>query len=71
MFTKSFQTRLDEAAKVFVSALDKLKSVQADITAQIADNDSQIQKLNQENSDLESMKSKTEKQIGEISKFIG
>lgn len=44
---------------------------QTDLTAQIADNDSQIQKLNQENSDLESMKAKTEKQIGEISKFIG
>lgn len=71
MFTKSFQTRLDEAAKVFVCALDKLKSVQSDLTAQIADNDSQIQKLSQENSDLESMKAKTEKQIGEISKFIG
>lgn len=70
MFTKSFQTRLDEAAKVFVAALDKLKSVHSDISNQITDNDSQIQKLNDENSDLQSLKSKTEKQISEISKFV-
>lgn len=70
MFTKSFQTRLDEASKVFVAALDKLKSVHSDISNQITDNDSQIQKLNDENSDLQSLKSKTEKQISEISKFV-
>lgn len=70
MFTKSFQTRLDEAAKVFVAVLDRLKSVHSDISNQITDNDNQIQKLSNENSDLQSLKSKTEKQISEISKFV-
>lgn len=71
MFTKSFQTRIEEANKVFVSAIEKLKSVHTDIITQIADNASQMEKLKDENTSLDSMKSKTEKQIEEIGKFIG
>ena len=71
MFTKSFQTRLEEANKVFVSALEKLKSIQSDITTRMAENNSQIQQLNEENTSLDSMKAKTGKQIGEIEKLIG
>lgn len=70
MFTKSFQTRIEEANKVFVSAIEKLKSVHADILTQIADNASQMEKLKEDNVSLDSMKSKTEKQIDEITKFI-
>lgn len=72
MFTdKSFQSRIDEANKVFFSALEKLKTVQADILTRIGDNQSQIQKLNTENTELDSMKAKTEKQIEQIGKFVG
>lgn len=71
MFTKSFQTRIEEANKVFVSALEKLKSIQSDIATRITDNNSQIQQLTAENGSLDSMKAKTEKQIGEIEKLIG
>lgn len=70
MFTKSFQTRIEEANKVFVSAIEKLKSVHTDILTQIADNASQMEKLKEDNVSLDSMKSKTEKQIEEITKFI-
>ena len=68
---KSFQSRIEEANKVFVSALEKLKSVQTDICNWMTENKNQIQKLNEENEGLESMKSQTEKQIIEIGKFIG
>lgn len=70
MFTKSFQTRIEEANKVFVSAIEKLKSVHADIVTQIADNTNQMEKLKEDNTSLDSMKSKTEKQMEEIGKFI-
>lgn len=70
MFTKSFQTRIEEANKVFVSAIEKLKTVHADITGQIADNNKQIEALKEVNASLDQMKSKTEKQIEEIGRFI-
>lgn len=70
MFAKSFQTRIEEANKVFVSAIEKLKSVHADITSQISDNTSQMEKLKEDNSSLDAMKSRTEKQIEEIGRFI-
>lgn len=71
MFTKSFQTRIEEANKVFVSALEKLKVIQTDIINQMDDNDGQITKLKEENTGLETMKSKTERQIVAIQKIIG
>lgn len=70
MFSKSFQTRIEEANKVFVSALEKLKSVHTDIANQIANNNSQIETLKEDNASLDTMKVKTEKQIEEIGRFI-
>lgn len=71
MFTdKSFQSRIEEANKVFSVAVEKLKSVKTDILARTSSNQSQIQKLTEENSELDSMNAKTEKQIEEISRFI-
>lgn len=35
---KSFQSRIEEANKVFVSALEKLKSVQTDICNRMTEN---------------------------------
>lgn len=71
MFTgKSFQNRIEDANKVFVSAIEKLKAIQGDITGRISENKTQIQKLTEENAELSSMKAKTDKQISEISKFI-
>ena len=70
MFTgKSFQNRIEDANKVFVSAIEKLKTIQGDIAGRISENKTQIQKLTDENEELSSMKAKTEKQISEISKF--
>lgn len=72
MFTdKSFQNRIEDANKVFVSALEKLKTIQTDITSRISENKSQLEKLSEENDNLDLMKSQTEKQITEISKLIG
>lgn len=68
---KSFQSRIEEANKVFVSALEKLKAVQTDICSRMTENKNQIQKLNEENEGLESMKSLTEKQIAEIGRIVG
>lgn len=67
---KSFQSRIEEANKVFVSALEKLKAVQTDICSRMTENKNQIQKLNEENEGLESMKSQTDKQIAEIGRLI-
>lgn len=62
MFTyKSFQSRIEEANKVFSLAVEKLKSVQADILARVSSNQSQVQKLTQENAELDSMKAETKR----------
>ena len=68
---KSFQSRIEEANKVFVSALEKLRTVQSDICNRMTENKNQIKKLNEENEGLEAIKSQTQKQITEIGKFIG
>lgn len=70
MFSKSFQTRIEEANKVFVSALEKLKSVHSDIASQMSNNANQIEILKEDNASLDTMKAKTEKQIEEIGRFI-
>ncbi|MFS2518205.1 hypothetical protein [Bacteroides xylanisolvens] len=68
---KSFQSRIEEADKVFVSDLEKLKAVQTDICNRMTGNKSQIQKLNEENEGMESMKFQAEKQIAEIGRIVG
>lgn len=40
---KSFRSCIEEANKVFVSALEKLKSVQTDICNRMTENKNQIQ----------------------------
>lgn len=70
LFRKSFQTKIDSANRVFTAAVEKLKNIQADITIQIEKNHAKVQKLTNENVELESMKAKTGRQIEEISKFI-
>lgn len=68
---KSFQSRIEEANQVFVSAIEKLKAVQTDICNRMTENKNQIQKVTEENKGLESMKSQTENQIAEIGRIVG
>ena len=67
LFRKSFQTKIDG---VFTATVEKLKNVQVDITTKIEKNHAKVQKLTDENVELESMKTKTKRQIEDISKFI-
>lgn len=70
LFRKSFQTKIDGANRVFTETVEKLKNIQADITAKVEKNHARVQKLTSENEELESMKAKAGRQIEEISKFI-
>lgn len=70
LFRKSFQTKIDGANRVFTETVEKLKNIQADITAKVEKNHARVQKLTSENEELESMKTKAGRQIEEISKFI-
>lgn len=70
LFRKSFQTKINGANRVFTATVDKLKNIQADITAKVEKNHAKVQKLTSENEELEGMKVKAERQIEEISKFI-
>lgn len=70
LFRKSFQTKIDGANRIFTATVKKLKNVQVDITTKIEKNHAKVQKLTNENVELESMKAKTGGQIEEISKFI-
>lgn len=70
LFRKSFQTKIDGANRVFTETVEKLKNIQADITAKVEKNHARVQKLTNENEELDSMKAKAGRQIEEISKFI-
>lgn len=70
LFRKSYQTKIDGANRVFTETVEKLKNIQADITAKVEKNHARVQKLTSENEELDSMKAKAGRQIEEISKFI-
>ena len=70
LFRKSFQTQINGANRVFTATVEKLKNIQADITARVEKNHAKVQKLTSENEALEAMKAKAGRQIEEISKFI-
>ena len=70
LFRKSFQTKIDGANRVFTATVEKLKNVQVDITTKIEKNHAKVQKLTDENVELESMKTKSKRHIEDISKFI-
>lgn len=69
-FKRTFQSKIEAANRILNSMIEKLKSIQADMVAQIEKNKAKIQSLESKNSELEEIRTKTEKQIGEISKFI-
>jgi hypothetical protein len=70
LFRKSFQSKINGANRVFTVTIEKLKNIQADISAKIEKNHAKAQKLIHENEELESMKTQAGQQIEEISKFI-
>ena len=70
LFKEPFQCKLEKANRVFNSTVEKLKVIQADMSAQMMKNQEKIVKLTKENSELASMRAKVEKQIEEINKFI-
>lgn len=70
LFRKSFQNKIDGANRVFTATVEKLKNIQTDITAKVEKNHARVQKLTNENEELDSMKAKAGRQIEEISKFI-
>lgn len=70
LFRKSFQTQINGANRVFTATVEKLKNIQADITARVEKNHAKVQKLTNENVELESMKAKAGREIEEISKII-
>ena len=72
LFRKSFQTKIESANRVFTATIEKLKNIQTDMNAQIEQNKNQakMQKLANDNTELEAMKLKAARQIEEISKFI-
>ena len=70
LFRKSYQTKIESANRVFTATIEKLKNIQTDMTAQIDKNQAKMQKLANDNTELEAMKLKAARQIEEISKFI-
>lgn len=67
---KSFQVKLEEANKVFTSTDEKLKVIQADICTQKNSNIADIERLTQENGELETMDSKISRQREALQKLI-
>lgn len=67
---KSFKGKIENANRVFSVTIEKLKNIQVDMTAKVDKNLAKIQKLTDENVELEAMKVKVGKQIEEIGKCI-
>ena len=70
MFKKSFKRKIKSANRVFTATIEKLRGIQADMPVQIDKNQAKMQKLADDNTELEAMKLKAARQIEEISKFI-
>lgn len=70
LFRKSFKTKIESANRVFTATIEKLRGIQVDMTVQIDKNQAKMQKLADDNTELEAMKQKAIRQIEEISKFI-
>lgn len=67
LFRKSFQTKINGANRVFTATVKKLKNIQTDnITAKVEKNHAKVQKLSNENEELEDMKAKAERHIDKI-----
>lgn len=67
LFRKSFQSKINGANRVFTATIEKLRGIQADMTAQIDKNQAKMQKLADDNCELETMKLKAARQVEEIS----
>ena len=67
---KTFQTKIEEAAKIFITTEDKLKTIQSEISTQKLSNISEVERLTQENKELDAMFDKTSRQREAIQKLI-
>lgn len=67
---KSFKGKIENANRVFSVTIEKLKNIQVDMTSKVDKNLAKIQKLTDENAELEAMKVKVGKQIEEIGECI-
>ena len=67
---KSFQARIEDASKVFMATVEKLRSVRDEMTEQIGTNEVEIERLKQENSEISLLQAKTERQIDTIGQFL-
>ncbi len=67
---KTFQTKIEEAAKIFITTEEKLKTIQSEISTQKLSNISEVERLTQENKELDAMFDKTSRQREAIQKLI-
>ena len=67
---KTFQTKIEEAAKIFITTEERLKTIQSEISTQKLSNISEVERLTQENKELDAMFDKTSRQREAIQKLI-
>ena len=67
---KSFETKLADANKIFTVTVEKLKTIKTEISEQIASNNSGIDRLTAENTELETMVNNASRQIEQIGKLV-
>ena len=67
---KSFETKLADANKIFTVTVEKLKTIKTEISEQIASNNSGIDRLTAENTELEAMANNASRQIEQIGKLV-
>ena len=67
---KSFSAKIEEANKIFTVTVEKLKTIKTEISEQIASNNSGIDRLTAENTELEAMVNNASRQIEQIGKLV-
>ena len=65
---KTFSAKIEEANKIFTVTVEKLKTIKTEISEQIASNNSGIDRLTAENTELETMVNNASRQIEQIGK---
>ena len=67
---KTFSAKIEEANKIFTVTVEKLKTIKTEISEQIASNNSGIDRLTAENTELETMVNNASRQIEQIGKLV-
>lgn len=68
--SKSFAEQLNDANKIFIDTIEKLKNISTGVTKKVDDNNIKLRELELENIALTELKNKADRQVEQISQLM-